>query len=91
MNGIGKRVVYVLRSDTDPSRHYIGVTENVDKRLEWHNAWAVWADGSTSPVVGYTRSGRFRDRAPGASHSAVTGCWSPAWASPSAACRWRLR
>lgn len=38
MNGIGKRFVYVLRSDTDQSRHYVGVTENVDNRLEWHNA-----------------------------------------------------
>jgi predicted GIY-YIG superfamily endonuclease len=37
MNGIGKRFVYVLRSDQDPSRHYVGVTENVEKRLERHN------------------------------------------------------
>jgi putative endonuclease len=37
MNGIGKRFVYVLRSDRDPSRHYVGVTENVENRLEWHN------------------------------------------------------
>ena len=37
MNGIGKRYVYVLRSDQDPSRHYVGVSENVDNRLEWHN------------------------------------------------------
>lgn len=38
MNGIGKRVVYVLRSDQDPSRHDVGVTEDVERRLEWHNA-----------------------------------------------------
>jgi putative endonuclease len=37
MRGIGKRFVYVLRSEQDPSRHYVGVTENVDNRLEWHN------------------------------------------------------
>lgn len=37
MIGIGKRFVYVLRSDRDPSRHYVGVTENVENRLEWHN------------------------------------------------------
>ena len=38
MRGIGKRFVYVLRSDLDPERHYIGVTGNVDERLKWHNA-----------------------------------------------------
>jgi predicted GIY-YIG superfamily endonuclease len=37
MRGIGKRFVYVLRSDSDPTRHYVGVTSNVDERLEWHN------------------------------------------------------
>jgi len=37
MNGIGKPFVYVLRSDRDPSRHYVGVTENIENRLEWHN------------------------------------------------------
>ncbi len=38
MRGIGRRFVYVLRSDSDPSRHYVGVTSNVEQRLEWHNA-----------------------------------------------------
>jgi putative endonuclease len=38
MRGIGKRFVYVLRSDRDPSRHYVGVTSNVEQRLESHNA-----------------------------------------------------
>ena len=38
MQGIGARFVYVLRSDSDPSRHYVGRTADVDKRLEWHNA-----------------------------------------------------
>jgi putative endonuclease len=38
MDGIGNRFVYVLRSDSNPGRHYVGVTSNVDQRLEWHNA-----------------------------------------------------
>ena len=37
MKGIGKRFVYVLRSETEPSRHYVGLTEDVDARLDWHN------------------------------------------------------
>jgi len=37
MHGIGKRIVYVLRSDTDPSRQYVGITNDVESRLEWHN------------------------------------------------------
>jgi len=27
MHGIEKRIVYVLRSDTDPSRQYVGITK----------------------------------------------------------------
>ena len=38
MLGIGCRFVYVLRSEVDPSRHYVGVTSDVDGRLDWHNA-----------------------------------------------------
>ena len=38
MQGIGARFVYILRSDGDSSRHYVGRTANVDDRLEWHNA-----------------------------------------------------
>jgi predicted GIY-YIG superfamily endonuclease len=37
MRGIGARFVYVLESDSDPGRHYTGVTSDVDNRLEWHN------------------------------------------------------
>lgn len=37
MRGIGKRFVYVLRSESDPDRHYVGLTANIDERLEWHN------------------------------------------------------
>jgi putative endonuclease len=38
MQGLPKRFVYVLRSDADPSRHYVGLTSDVPSRLEWHNA-----------------------------------------------------
>jgi predicted GIY-YIG superfamily endonuclease len=37
MQGIGHRFVYILRSEADPMRHYVGVATNVDERLEWHN------------------------------------------------------
>ena len=37
MRGIGKRFVYILRSDFNPDRHYVGITSDVDARLEWHN------------------------------------------------------
>jgi len=37
MVGIGKRLVYVLRSDSDPERHYVGLTSDVGNRLDWHN------------------------------------------------------
>jgi predicted GIY-YIG superfamily endonuclease len=37
MRGIGRRFVYILRSETDPRRHYVGITSDVDRRLEWHN------------------------------------------------------
>jgi predicted GIY-YIG superfamily endonuclease len=35
---MGARFVYILRSDSDPSRHYVGRTSNVDDRLDWNNA-----------------------------------------------------
>jgi putative endonuclease len=37
MHGVGKRFVYILRSQSDPLRHYVGVTSDVENRLEWHN------------------------------------------------------
>jgi putative endonuclease len=46
MPGIGKRFVYILRSETDPSRHYVGVTAEVPNRLDWHN-FGPW-DGHTA-------------------------------------------
>jgi predicted GIY-YIG superfamily endonuclease len=30
--------VYVLRSLSNPNRHYVGVTTNVDRRLNEHNS-----------------------------------------------------
>ena len=38
MRGVGARFVYILRSDSDPSRHYVGRTSDVEERLDWHNA-----------------------------------------------------
>jgi predicted GIY-YIG superfamily endonuclease len=32
-----RRFVYILRSDADPRRHYVGLTSDVDRRLLWHN------------------------------------------------------
>jgi putative endonuclease len=33
-----KRFVYVLRSERDPRRHYVGLTSDMPRRLECHNA-----------------------------------------------------
>ena len=33
-----KRFAYVLRSERRPSRHYVGLTSNLEKRLACHNA-----------------------------------------------------
>ena len=41
MHGVGRRFVYVLRSEMDPARHYVGVTSDVDERLAWHNEGPV--------------------------------------------------
>jgi putative endonuclease len=32
-----KRFVYILRSESDPRRHYVGITSELRRRLEWHN------------------------------------------------------
>lgn len=37
VHGIDKRFVYILRTDAEPSRHYVGITNDVAARLEWHN------------------------------------------------------
>ena len=33
-----KTIVYMLRSDRNPSRHYTGLTSDFEQRLQWHNA-----------------------------------------------------
>ena len=38
MPGSPKRFVYVLESVVTPGRHYVGLTANVSKRLDAHNA-----------------------------------------------------
>ena len=37
MLGIGRRFVYIFRSESNRARHYVGVAEDVDERLDWHN------------------------------------------------------
>jgi len=37
MPGTSKRTVYVLRSLVDAERHYVGITGDVECRLDWHN------------------------------------------------------
>lgn len=32
-----RHFVYILRSDTHPERHYVGLTSDVARRLHWHN------------------------------------------------------
>ena len=45
MRGVGNRFVYILRSNSDSQHHYVGITSDVDQRLEWHNhgpcGWTV--------------------------------------------------
>jgi predicted GIY-YIG superfamily endonuclease len=33
-----KNTVYILRSDSNQSRHYTGLTSDLEKWLKWHNA-----------------------------------------------------
>src|SRR3954454_3972229 len=37
MDGTGKRIVYIVRNDADPSHHYVGITGDLRSRLDWHN------------------------------------------------------
>ena len=37
----GYSYVYILQSETDPSRHYTGLTDDLDTRLRKHNAGGV--------------------------------------------------
>lgn len=51
MHGIDKRIVYILRSGADPTHHYVGITNSLAERLEWHNhgscghtvRWRPWS------------------------------------------------
>jgi predicted GIY-YIG superfamily endonuclease len=36
MHAIEKPIVYIIRSDANPARHYVGITSDVDARLDWH-------------------------------------------------------
>jgi len=36
MRGVGNRFVYIIRSASAPTHHYVGITSHVDRRLEWH-------------------------------------------------------
>ena len=33
-----KTIVYVLRSECNPARRYTGITSDISRRLQWHNA-----------------------------------------------------
>jgi putative endonuclease len=33
-----KTIVYVLRSVSSPTRRYTGLTSEIERRLQWHNA-----------------------------------------------------
>ena len=37
MVGREKRIVYIVRSEAAPDRHYVGITSDLPERLEWHN------------------------------------------------------
>ena len=37
MHGPEKRIVYIIRSNVDGARHYVGITNDIDARLDWHN------------------------------------------------------
>jgi putative endonuclease len=38
MHGVEKRIVYILRSEADARHHYVGITNDLRARLDWHNA-----------------------------------------------------
>jgi hypothetical protein len=40
-----RRFVYILRSDTDPDRHYVGLTSDVAERLHWHERYLKTGSG----------------------------------------------
>ena len=34
---MSKHYVYILRSESDPAKHYVGQTEDLEKRIKQHN------------------------------------------------------
>jgi predicted GIY-YIG superfamily endonuclease len=44
-----KCTVYIIRSQKNPARHYIGLTSDLARRLEWHNAGLNVATAAHGP------------------------------------------
>lgn len=42
-----RRFVYIIRSASDPRHHYVGLTSDVARRLQWHN------DGPSGVTIRY--------------------------------------
>ena len=58
-----KRIVYILKSDANPTRYYTGLTSNIAARLAAHNAGRVphTADGKPwiiDVIVEFSDEGR---------------------------------
>ena len=52
MRGIGRRFVYILRSENEPMRHYVGVASDVDERLAWQDAHGFyWTVSENDPIT----------------------------------------
>ena len=50
-----KRFVYILRSLQEPERRYVGLTSNIDRRLDAHNAGASPFTATHRPWAATTR------------------------------------
>jgi len=48
---MGKRFVYVLQSLSNPDRHYVGITSNLEQRLISHNKGASVHTAADRPWV----------------------------------------
>ena len=46
-----KRIVYILKSDGDPSRYYTGLTSDMGARLDAHNAGRVPHTANGKPWI----------------------------------------
>ena len=73
-----RRFVYILRSDTQPDRQYVGLACDVSQRLAWHNSgpsgvtvhhrpWSVvvaleFADAATAGTIRALLEDRLRPR-----------------------------